>query len=85
MLSCFILVKLKWCELPVRTTWIQMLGIGLLAGIGFTMSIFISMLAFDDAQFQDISKIGVLLGSFLSAVFGYICLLAFSKKLTRPV
>jgi len=82
-LVCFLLVKSKWGELPAKTSWSHMIGIGLLAGIGFTMSIFISMLAFEDARLQDIAKIGVLFGSCLSMVFGYLYLFLFSKKLTR--
>ena len=84
-LACFILVKMKWGELPRSSTWMQMLGIGLLAGIGFTMSIFIAMLAFGNPQMQDTSKIGVLLGSLASVILGYLCLLLFSKKLTPAV
>lgn len=82
---CLLMVKLNWGELPSGSNWMQMLGMGLLAGIGFTMSIFIAMLAFDNAQYQNISKIGVLLGTVLSMIFGYLCLLVFSKKLTQPV
>ncbi len=63
-------VKLKWGEKPKNTSWVQMLGIGVLAGIGFTMSIFITMLAFDHHQFQDISKIAVLTGSVVAILAG---------------
>lgn len=70
----FIAVKLRLGEMPSGTSWGQMLGIGLLAGIGFTMSIFITMLAFDDQAHQDISKIAVLTGSFAAILCGFVVL-----------
>ena len=51
-----------------------MIGAGLLAGIGFTMSIFISTLAFDDLIQQDVSKISVLAASFIAMATGYVWL-----------
>jgi Na+:H+ antiporter, NhaA family len=73
-LSSYYVVKRGYAELPARTSWNQMLGIGMLAGIGFTMSIFITMLAFPDNDTQDISKIAVLISSLLSMIFGYFWL-----------
>jgi NhaA family Na+:H+ antiporter len=52
----------------------EMAGVGMLAGIGFTMSIFISMLAFSDPSKQDAAKIGVLLASLAAVVLGAITL-----------
>lgn len=72
LLFCFILVKLGWGQLPNFVNWFEMAGIGMLAGIGFTMSIFISMLAFSDPDIQDVAKIGVLLASLLSVILGAI-------------
>jgi Na+:H+ antiporter, NhaA family len=80
---CYILTRLKWGRLPYHTTWIQLTGTGMLAGIGFTMSIFIAMLAFKDSNTQDIAKIGVLFGSVLSVFAACITLMLFSKTLTR--
>jgi len=77
-----LLVTLKWGKLPGKVNWLQLTGVGMLAGIGFTMSIFISTLAFPGQDSQDIAKIGVLLGSTLSMVTGTVMLLSFSKKLT---
>lgn len=63
-------VRLRWCTLPEGVTWSGVTLIGLLAGVGFTMSIFISLLAFEDSGFLDAAKLGVLLGSFLAALLG---------------
>lgn len=79
---CWLLVKLKWGELPSNTSWIQLTGIGILAGIGFTMSIFISMLAFNDIATQDMAKSGVLIASIIAMVTGYIWLNSTAKKRT---
>lgn len=69
--ACWLLVKLKWGELPRGVSWAQITGIGILAGIGFTMSIFITMLAFNDANTQDAAKSGVLIASLIAMVTGY--------------
>ncbi|MBW7890853.1 MAG: Na+/H+ antiporter NhaA [Chitinophagaceae bacterium] len=83
LLACWILVKLKWGELPRNTTWTQLAGIGVLAGIGFTMSIFITMLAFNDPASQDMAKSGVLVVSVLAMIVGYIWLSLASPKAHR--
>jgi len=75
-LACYWMIKQKWANLPSQTNWHQLIGAGILAGIGFTMSIFISMLAFDDNIVQDIAKIAVLVSSVLSMIVGYIWLAA---------
>jgi Na+:H+ antiporter, NhaA family len=59
---------------PEGANWLQIAGIGLLAGIGFTMSLFIGMLAFDDPAHAAQLRLGVLAGSLLSAVSGYLLL-----------
>jgi NhaA family Na+:H+ antiporter len=69
--ACYFLVSRKLAELPSGTNWMKMIGGGLLAGIGFTMSIFISTLAFSNPQDQDIAKISVLLASLIAMVAGY--------------
>lgn len=73
-LFAYILVRLKWATMPSHTNWRQFIGAGLLAGIGFTMSIFIASLAFDVTQWQEIAKIAILVGSFLSMIVGYLWL-----------
>lgn len=63
-----------WCAIPKNLKLPHLVGIGLLAGIGFTMSIFITLLAFNDASLIDSSKIAVLTGSLFSGLAGFILL-----------
>ncbi|MFN1218701.1 Na+/H+ antiporter NhaA [Chryseobacterium kwangjuense] len=80
-LFSFIAIKLKLSDLPQNSTWPQMAGVGLLAGIGFTMSIFIALLSFkDDIPIQDEAKFAILIASFLAAVLGFLILRISSKK-----
>lgn len=80
-LFSFIAIKLKLSTLPQNSTWLQMIGVGLLAGIGFTMSIFIALLSFkDDIPIQDEAKFAILIASFLAAVLGFVILSMSSKK-----
>lgn len=66
----WLLVRLGWCRLPPGVSWGGIGLIGLLAGIGFTMSIFIAMLAFVDENLLGAAKLGVLLGSLIAATLG---------------
>lgn len=70
----FIGEKIGLFKRPSGATWLQVYGISLLCGIGFTMSLFISMLAFVKPELQDLSKIGVFLGSLISGILGYAIL-----------
>ena len=80
-LFSFLAIKLKISQLPDKSTWNQMIGVGFLAGIGFTMSIFISLLSFKDhIEIQDEAKLAILLASFLSGITGYFLLKNFAKK-----
>ncbi|MCK1367831.1 Na+/H+ antiporter NhaA [Bradyrhizobium sp. 62] len=63
-------VRLGWCRLAPGVSWAGVCLVGLLAGIGFTMSIFISMLAFADEGLLTAAKLGVLLGSLVAAMLG---------------
>ena len=74
LLFCGLMIKLKWGLKPSGSSWAQLAGVGLLAGIGFTMSIFITLLAFQSSSFRDISKLAVLLASFIAILAGYIVL-----------
>lgn len=67
----FLSVKFRIATLPSNTQWKQILGAGMIAGIGFTMSIFIATLAFKEEELQVISKIAIIAGSVLSGAIGY--------------
>ena len=69
-LASRILVALKIAQLPGRITWRQFIGMGNLAGIGFTMSIFTTMLAFPDPEARNISKFAILMAALISLLFG---------------
>jgi len=72
--AVWLAVKAGLARLPDQVTWAQMLSVGILGGIGFTMSLFIGMLAFPDPSYAMALRIGVLAGSLLSAAIGYAML-----------
>lgn len=76
----WIACALKICKLPEDVTWPQYYGMALLTGVGFTMSLFIGTLAFTDISLATPVRLGVLSGSFLSALSGIIVLLLTTKK-----
>jgi Na+:H+ antiporter, NhaA family len=78
--SVWICAKLGIAPRPKDASWTQVYGVALLCGIGFTMSLFIGGLAFSDPAIHDAVKIGVLMGSFASAIAGYAVLRAFGTK-----
>lgn len=78
LLTSFICTKLKLSSLPQGSTWKHIVGVGLLAGIGFTMSIFISILSFSDPLHVSEAKLSILLTSLLAGIIGYVFL--YSKK-----
>ena len=81
LLFSYASIKLKIAQMPNNGNWLSLYGVGVLTGIGFTMSLFIGNLAFvDNTQYMDGVKIGVLAGSLLSTLFGYFLLLITSKK-----
>lgn len=73
-LLCFIAVKLKFASLPSQTNWKQLWGVGMIAGVGFTMSIFIATLAFSEIDIQVISVMSVILASLIAGLAGFIYL-----------
>lgn len=80
-LFSWIAIRFKISSLPQNSSWTQMLGVGLLAGIGFTMSIFIALLSFkEEIQIQDEAKFAILIASFIAAVSGYVTLSLSSSK-----
>lgn len=72
-------IKLRLANLPVAASWPQLYGVALLCGIGFTMSLFIGLLAFPNPALQDEVKVGVLVGSLISALCG-AALLSVAKR-----
>ena len=80
-LFSFLSIRFKFAEMPNNSNWIKFYGVGILTGIGFTMSLFVGNLAFVDyANNIDGVKIGVLVGSTLSALMGYFLLLIVTRK-----
>ncbi|QNK77389.1 Na+/H+ antiporter NhaA [Winogradskyella sp. PAMC22761] len=80
-LIVFLAKKVKIIEVPSDIKFMQIIGVSFLAGIGFTMAIFIASLAFESApEYIDSAKIGILIGSFISAIIGYVILHLSSKK-----
>jgi Na+:H+ antiporter, NhaA family len=73
-LTTLILVTLRLARLPEGMNWRHVYGVSLVAGIGFTMSLFIGLLAFDDPHTQQMVKAGVIGGSTLASLFGFIVL-----------
>jgi len=73
-LFAWIFVKVGLAELPSNITWKHMYGIGLLGGIGFTMSLFIANLAFSNEHLLNISKMAVLAASLIAGCIGFLIL-----------
>ena len=81
LLFSLVSIKLNIAQMPNNANWLNFYGVGVLTGIGFTMSLFIGNLAFvENTQYIGGVKIGVLSGSLLSTIFGYFLLLITSKK-----
>ncbi len=78
----FIAVKCKLGSLPDGVNWHHIVGAGIIAGIGFTMSIFIATLAFADNDHQLIAKVAIIMASMLSGIAGFTYLMLLSKKQT---
>jgi NhaA family Na+:H+ antiporter len=78
-LFSWLAVKLKLSRLADGVKWVQVWGIGQLAGIGFTMSVFMALLSFADAELQSQAKFTILVTSVLAAVTGYVVLLRIKK------
>jgi len=76
----WVAIKLKLASLPKESNWGQFYGVSVLTGIGFTMSLFIDSLAFEDGMvYQYTDKLAVILGSFLSGILGYVILKRFTN------
>jgi len=79
-LASWIAIKLKIAKKPRSASWKQISGVAMLGGIGFTMSIFVSILSFASPLFQLEAKFSILIASIISAAAGYIFLNYLSKK-----
>ena len=78
-------IKLGFAEKPTGASWISFYAVGVLTGIGFTMSLFVGNLAFPNSEVIDGVKIGVLLGSLFSTLLGYVMLISCSKMKQNAV
>lgn len=76
VLCSLVAVKLGLAQLPSEVTWRQLIGVGFLGGIGFTMSIFITLLAFQDPATVQSSKLSILIGSLVAGAIGFLILRA---------
>jgi NhaA family Na+:H+ antiporter len=81
----WVAVKTGIAKLPQGVNWLQLWGVSLLCGIGFTMSLFISSLAFEQVsgEYMVDDRLGILTGSILSGLLGYLVLRAFSRKASQ--
>lgn len=84
LLFCWLLVKVKLAQLPKYVNWRHMAGAGALAGIGFTMSIFISNLAFKDYDVIQFAKVAVLVGSLIAVILGLAIFFTLTKASPEP-
>ena len=82
-LFCLAAIKLGWAQKPSGASGMQLFGVSALCGIGFTMSLFINNLAFKAPVLQDETKIGVLAGSVLSALLGWL-VFSLARKPASP-
>jgi len=83
---CWMMIKLGFAQLPQGVSWMQLYGVALLCGIGFTMSLFVGSLAFEQGgpDYAIDDRLGILLGSLLSGVAGYVVLrFAISKDMNN--
>ena len=72
--ASFIAVKLGLGRLPAGTTWSHVLGLAMVAGVGFTVALFVASLSFTDPDLTDSAKIGILGGSAVAGIVGYLFL-----------
>lgn len=82
-LMSWLCVKTNIADLPEHVKWTHVLGLGLLGGIGFTMSIFIALLSFQDLQHQNEAKFAILIASVMAGVSGFLLLKWYNKKKQR--
>ncbi|NJO03069.1 MAG: Na+/H+ antiporter NhaA [Bacteroidia bacterium] len=73
-LATYLTTRLGWAELPAATSWAQLYGVAMLAGIGFTMSLFVTDLAFAEASLAAYAKVGILAASLVATLLGLLIL-----------
>jgi NhaA family Na+:H+ antiporter len=78
--ATWIAVRAGLSPRPAGSTWLQVYGAAVLCGIGFTMSLFIGSLSFSDPALQDRLRLGVIMGSLASAIFGVLVLWIAAKR-----
>jgi len=83
-LLVYIAVRSGLARLPDKSTWLQVVGVAFIAGIGFTMSLFIGVLAFGDGELMNKVRLRVLLGSTLAALGGMAVLIVAARKVPQP-
>ena len=84
-LACRLMVATNVASLPSSVNWKQVFGMGTLAGIGFTMSIFTTMLAFTESGIRDIAKISILVSVGASVVISYLYFRVIYAKVSNPI
>lgn len=82
--GAWLVIRAGFAHRPEGATWVQLYGVAILCGIGFTMSLFIGLLAFATDDYLDATKIGVLAGSLVSAVVGWVVLRLASRPASSP-
>lgn len=80
--TMYVLVKTKIVPMPNHATWAHVYGIALCCGIGFTMSLFVNLLALPPGHEQEMAKVGIFIGSILSGVCGFIVLRYFTEDVS---
>ena len=83
LILTFLVVKIGWCTLPSDMNWKSVFGLGFLGGIGFTMSIFITLLAFDNPVIINNTKLIIVLSSLIAGVIGFLFLKVTLKQKTE--
>ncbi len=84
---CWLAIKLKWAAMPDNSNWVSIYGISALCGIGFTMSLFIGGLAYEETQFDMVfdERLGIIVGSLISAIIGFFVLKTQYGKNSKPI
>ncbi|HVV67862.1 MAG TPA: Na+/H+ antiporter NhaA [Gammaproteobacteria bacterium] len=86
-ISTWLAVRFRIAPMPKDANWLQIFGVAVLCGVGFTMSLFIGQLAFDDVDsgYPVLVRFGVIMGSFLAGICGYYLLRLGTKRHNKPL